>query len=65
MQIDRAKLDLALAEQCKNLSDLSPALSASTCFRIRNGYNVTTKTAGKLAQVLGVPLERLIAAKEA
>ncbi len=65
MRVDRDKLDFVLAEQCKNLSDLCPVLSASTLARIRKGLNVETKTAGKLAKALGVPLERIVDAKGA
>lgn len=64
MRVDREKLDFVLAEQCKNISDLCPALSASTLARIRKGLNVETKTVGKLALALGVPLERLVTVKE-
>lgn len=64
MRIDRNKIDFVLAEQCKSISELCPVLSASTLARIRKGCDISTKTAGKLARALNVPLERLIETKE-
>jgi hypothetical protein len=61
MKINRQRLDFVLAEQCKAVTDLRQEnLSAATLTRIRKGLDVSTRTAGKLARVLGVPLERLI-----
>ena len=67
MKISRNKLDYVLAEQCKNLIDLkeSQGFSSTTLTNIRKEREVSTKTAGKLAKALGVPLERLIDTKEA
>ena len=64
MRIDRYKLDLALAEQCKSATDLRSSFSPTTITRIRRGCDVGTKTAGRLARALDVPLERLIETKE-
>jgi DNA-binding Xre family transcriptional regulator len=61
MKIDKEKLDRVLAEQCKAASDLRQQFfSPATISRIRRGRDVGTKTAGKLARALDVPLERLI-----
>lgn len=65
MVINRRRLDFILAEQCMAISDLRQEnLSAATLTRIRKGCEVSTKTAGKLARALNVPLERLIETKE-
>ncbi len=61
MKINRKNLDWALAAQCKNLIELKEVgLSSATLTRIRQGYDVTTRTAGKLAKALNVPLTRLV-----
>ena len=60
MRIDRQKLDLALAEQCKSARDLRATLSATTITRIRQGREVGTRTAGKLARALDMSVEQLM-----
>ena len=61
MKIDKQKLDCELAKQCKAASDLRrQSFSPATITRIRRGGEIGTKTAGKLARALNVPLERLI-----
>lgn len=60
MRIDRQKLDIALAEQRKTATDLRSTLSPATITRIRQGCDVGTKTAGKLAAALNVPVEKLV-----
>ena len=65
MKISIAKLDFVLAEQCKCATDLRQlSFSPATVTRIRQGHEVGTKTAGKLAKALNVPLERLIETRE-
>ena len=65
MKISIDKLNFTLAEQCKCASDLRlVSFSPATITRIRQGREVSTKTAGKLAKALNVPLERLIEARE-
>ena len=55
MKINREKLDLALARNCKTLSDLKGVLGDVTLTRLRNDrdYLPNTKTVGKLALTLG------------
>jgi hypothetical protein len=60
MRIDKQKLDMVLAEQCKSATDLRDCFSPATITRIRRGYEVGTKTAGKLARALDVPLLNLV-----
>lgn len=61
MKISVAKMDFVLAEQCKSATDLRKcSFSPATITRIRQGREISTKTAGKLARTLNVPLERLI-----
>ena len=54
MKIDKAAFELALARNCKTSADYRNVVSSATLTRIRSGYNVTTKTVGKLAYALGV-----------
>jgi len=60
MKIDRKKLDVTLANQCKSVTDLRDQLSAASITRIRAGSEVGTRTAGKLARALGVDVTELI-----
>lgn len=52
MKVVGNKLDLVLARQCKNLTDLRTDLSPSTLAKIRNGENLRPKTIGLLARLL-------------
>lgn len=56
MKIDKNKMELALARAVKTRNDLRGIVSPCTLVRIYNKPNceVTTKTAGKIAQALGV-----------
>jgi hypothetical protein len=61
MRINKNKLDLILAKQCKCATDLRKySFSPATITRIRRGCEVSTKTAGKLAKILNVPLELIV-----
>lgn len=62
MKIDCKKLDLALARACKSAADLRSEFSSATLTRIRNdpNYEVTTKTAGRLARALAIDVRELI-----
>jgi len=61
MKICKRKLDIALAEQCKNASDLhAEGIPPATLAHIRKGKSTTTKTLGKIAKALNVPVERLL-----
>ena len=62
MQINKDKLDIALANSRINLSDLRGKVSSTTLAKIRNdkNHNVTPKTVGKLAQALEVPVSALV-----
>jgi len=64
LKIDTRKLDLVLAAQCKNTTDLRGVLNPATITRIRKGQGVGTKTAGKLAKALNVPIEQLVESQE-
>lgn len=66
MKIDTEKLDLLLARRCMALQDLRCGTSPQTLSRIRRGEEITTRTAGKIARVLGVdPAEIVQKGKEA
>ena len=60
MTIDRNKLDIILAEQCKAASELRAFFSSATISRIRKGHEIGTKTAGKLAKVLNKSVTEII-----
>lgn len=60
MKIDGRKLDLALARQCKSLHDLRTDLSPTTLVKARNGGELTPKTVGRLAQLLGADPAELL-----
>ncbi len=60
MKVNRKKLDCVLAEQCKVATDLRGTLAPATITRIRRGDDVNTRTVGKLARALNVPLEQIL-----
>jgi DNA-binding Xre family transcriptional regulator len=63
MQLNRKKLDLALASNCYNLRDLKQAagVSNSTITKILGGrMPLQPKTLGKIAKALNVRVEDLI-----
>lgn len=65
MKISRTKLDVALARACMNVSDLSrKGIGRSAIERAvaSSGRGVTPKTAGKIAQALGVDVIDLLEA---
>lgn len=62
MKINRRNLDWALAAQCMAASELRQyeGFSSAAIARIRKGYDISPKTAGRLAKALNVPLEKLV-----
>ena len=55
MQINKIKLEMALARNCLSISALrEKGLSPQTLTRIRNGAEVKPVTVGKIAKALGV-----------
>ena len=60
MKINRRKFEIALAEQCKSAAELRGTLSPATITRIRKGEEVGTKTVGKIAAALKIPVEQLL-----
>ena len=66
MKINRYKLEMVLARNCKSLSDFrQEGLSPLTLTRIRAGADVKPVTAGKLAAALGVDPEEIVEQEEA
>ena len=63
MKISEKKLDIALAKKSMSLTDLRSDFSSCTLYRVKNG-EVTTKTAGRLAKILGVDITDLIETTE-
>lgn len=62
MKINRNKLDIALARECKTLNDLKSEFCMVTLTRLRNDreYRPTTKTVGRLARALKCNVEELL-----
>ncbi len=54
MKINSERLDIALARNCKSMSDLREGLSPQTLARVKRGEEVTPRTVGKIAKMLGV-----------
>lgn len=62
MILDIEKIKLAAAEKALPFVEVLKRahVSSVTARRIRNGYEIQTKTAGKLAAVLGVSVADLL-----
>lgn len=62
MILDIAKIRLACARKCLTMGQLlkSAHISSFTAKRIKDGGEVHTKTAGKLAAALGVDVAELL-----
>ena len=54
MKINSERLDIALARKCKSMRDLRDGLSPQTLARVKRGEEVTPRTVGKIAKMLGV-----------
>ena len=60
MKINKTKLELILARQCKTISSLRCGTSPKTLQKIREGKEIRPIAVGRLAKALGVdPLEIL------
>lgn len=66
MQINKKKFEIALAREKKSAADLRKVVSPQVLTRIRNipNYEVTTKTAGKIAEALKVDVTEIIRTEE-
>ena len=62
MKLSLEKIKIATANRCMNFTDMlkQAHISTVTAGRIRNGKEVNTKTAGKLAAVLGVDVRKIM-----
>ena len=61
MKIDKRKMEAAMARLCFSVKDLiAHGVSGNTIVRIKQGYEVTTKTAGRIATALKVDILDLI-----
>lgn len=62
MKIDRQKFEMALANSCMTLGDLSKrsGISTFTITRLRSCVETKPVTVGKIAKALGVSVEELI-----
>lgn len=64
LRITKSKLDLALARQCKSLTDLRGEFAPKTLVKINNGEELRTKTVGQLARLLKCDPADLISENE-
>lgn len=60
MKVDSAKLDLALARQCKSESDLRNGTSPTTLIRVRQGKELKPRTVGRIAKALGIDVTEIL-----
>lgn len=60
MRISVSKLEAAMARRCVNSKDLREAASFTTLQRIRNGHEIKTKTAGRIARALNVDVSEIL-----
>ena len=59
LKVSKQKLNQILAERCMSATDLRTTLSPATITRIRKGYDVSTRTFGRLAKALDVTVAQL------
>lgn len=60
MKVSMEKLDLALAAQCKTVSNLRPGVSPQTLLKIKRGEEIRSDSAGRIARALGVDVAELV-----
>lgn len=62
MKLSKTKLEIVLAESCKSFSDLRGTLSSATMAKWKKdpGRDMSPRTIGLIARVLGVPVEDII-----
>lgn len=62
MQLDRKKIDICLARKKMSVTDLAKAygVSRARMYVILNQRDVTSITAGRIAEALGVDVTQLI-----
>lgn len=60
MKINNQKLDMILARRCMSRCDLRDGTSPQTLMRIKKGFDVKPKTAGRIALALGVDVTEII-----
>ncbi len=62
MNLDRSKINVAMARKCYNVAKLAEAygVSAQRMRTILNSRKVSTATAGRLAEALGVDVTEIM-----
>lgn len=62
MTLDREKIDIILAERKMSVTDLcnTAGISRNRFYTVMNSKRISPKTAGKFAEVLGVPVTDII-----
>ena len=62
MTLDRDKVNLILAERKMNVTDLceTAGISRNRFYTVMNSKKITPKTAGRFAEILGVPVTEII-----
>ena len=62
MKVDERKLEMYMARLCLRKQDLArlSGLSSSTITKVLAGYDVTARTAGRIAKGMGLEVEEII-----
>lgn len=63
MRIDNKKFEIAMAEACLSVNELSKqsGVNIVTLTKLRKGnHELMPKTVGKISKALGIPVEELI-----
>lgn len=60
LKLDWEKLEIALAKQCVSAYSLRKSVSPQTLRRAKQGYEITTKSVGRIAAALKVNVEEII-----
>ena len=62
MKVDERKLEMYMARLCLRKQDLAKiaGISAVTVTKVMHGYEVTARTAGKIARGLGLEVEEIL-----
>lgn len=62
MKVDEKKVEMYMARLCLRKQDLCKiaGLSSATVTKVMHGYEVTARTAGKIAKGLGLEVEEIL-----
>lgn len=60
LKINKTKLDLFLARECKTITNLRSGISPQTLAKAQKGENMRPYTVGRIARALGVDVADII-----